>query len=977
MSVTSTLKKQVDMPVWEYCRFAPIVSAAGMTLCSDPSDGGRYMYYMGATCYRYDTWSDGWQLIATPNYALTTVGTSTYQVANGYRGKVISATSTTLTMAGLQGQKLLNKKIRIVSGKGMGQERTISAVDETLIWDHGVATAASTSVITDNQTIPKKWKINQWTGYQVRLVYGVGQSQVRKILYNDFNSLTVTDPNWQPYDSWNNTGFAATAPYALPVVNTQYFIESTNVTISSPWTTIPDNTSRYMVLSGGVWFLTGKTLAAGSAAMQYYDVISDTWITKTTPGGFWPVLAQTDIALEHTGEKAGTFDTGLITFVDPSTTLANRMIIDTSKNWTTERYSNYEIRLKDVSFGTIQRRRILGNDGSTMHIERGWTTNPSLNDTYEIYGDTNAIWVTGNAQSSVYKYLIEEDLWTAGQNYDSGVTSNIAFAKAGNMGFHVTNCSVNNAGVITINPTPTAPGNGYRVGDVLLVTGGTAKVRVLAINPSTGYGFGGPVAALELFSNGPAGTYTAGTGKATSYFFPAAGGGGTGCTIEITSVGLTAWATTTVLHDFKVGDVVYGYGCTDASWNQPFTITTCDSTNIFQFIPNTSAGAIGFTLNSSTVIVDPTKNWIVNEHQGKAVTLTNVFAAATAPLIQIRKIASNTATALTVATIGANTLGTGKYIISDLNFFGRDDQVKINGQGSNSRATGGNATQILDSTKSWQPGQWMGYKVKVLCGTGFDKGEIVIATNDSSSLTLTTPGFTPDRSTKYRIMDSYGTAVNTLAATTLADTTKNWAVNQWVGKNLRLSIPTLTPAIETLITANTSTGLTFVTTTTACDANTVYTILGDASKNSGTNVMWNWGSSRTADRGKYLFVPRGGTAVAVGLNAIDRYDITQDEWDNTIFTNPNTEIETLGCQWAYDGKDRIYWTPSGAQATRVFAMNINSFEIEPAGIHPYANGAAVQGNRMEIIRTADGLKYLFTMRVTGAEFFKTLLWWND
>jgi len=378
MAVEIKLKKQVDMPVWEWCRFAPIVASVGLTLCSDESVGGRWIYYIGTACYRYDTWSDGWQIIATPNLALTTLGASRYTVFGGYRGKVISGTTDTITMAGLYGDKLLNYKIRICSGKGIGQERTIKSIVHKK-HDFGVATTASATIITDNQTIPKKWKINQWVGYQVRLTFGTGQSQVRKILYNDNTTLTVSDPNWQPYDHWNNTGFSATAPYALPVnAVTHYVIESSVVTMDTSWTTIPDESSRYVVLSGAIWFLTQRTLALGAAALQYYDILSDTWTTKTCPGGIFTVLATSDVSIERTGEGGGCFTSGI------TTSSTDRTMTDSNAVWEVDRYNNYQLRITDPITETTQRRRIIGNSTDTIYIQKPWDIIPTSAYTYTI-----------------------------------------------------------------------------------------------------------------------------------------------------------------------------------------------------------------------------------------------------------------------------------------------------------------------------------------------------------------------------------------------------------------------------------------------------------------------------------------------------------------------------------------------------------------------------------------------------------------
>jgi len=61
MTVTNNNIKQVDLPVWEWCRFAPTISTAYSSLCTG-GENQRYIYYMvSVVLYRYDTYSDGWQ----------------------------------------------------------------------------------------------------------------------------------------------------------------------------------------------------------------------------------------------------------------------------------------------------------------------------------------------------------------------------------------------------------------------------------------------------------------------------------------------------------------------------------------------------------------------------------------------------------------------------------------------------------------------------------------------------------------------------------------------------------------------------------------------------------------------------------------------------------------------------------------------------------------------------------------------------
>jgi len=81
---------------------------------------------------------------------------------------------------------------------------------------------------------------------------------------------------------------------------------------------------------------------------------------------------------------------------------------------------------------------------------------------------------------------------------------------------------INTESIITINPIPTSGGSGYKIGDILSITGGKGgKVEVTGVT-------GGVVDTVSLIEGGI--DYTVGAGKVTS------GGSGTGCTIEIINV---------------------------------------------------------------------------------------------------------------------------------------------------------------------------------------------------------------------------------------------------------------------------------------------------------------------------------------------------------------------------------------------------------------------------------------------------------
>jgi hypothetical protein len=78
--------------------------------------------------------------------------------------------------------------------------------------------------------------------------------------------------------------------------------------------------------------------------------------------------------------------------------------------------------------------------------------------------------------------------------------------------------------------------------------------------------------------------------------------------------------------------------------------------------------------------------------------------------------------------------------------------------------------------------------------------------------------------------------------------------------------------------------------------------------------------------------------------------------------------------YAYDGSDRIYIQKDSTG--RCFYLDINTYKLEGAGTMPYiigtaGIGTAVNGNRMEILKTSDGLKYLYVMKHTGAALSAT------
>jgi hypothetical protein len=944
MALTNNLKPILDQPVWEWARFAPTVTSALSGLCTSEDGDARYMYYLSNNVFwRYDTVTDTYLQLATPIVAPVTALSLKYSKYSGNRGRVLSQVSTTkLKIPYIGGGTMLNGgNIVIRYGAGAGQERTIVSVDPEFTEDSGLVTNTAPSFITDTT---KRWKPNQWVGFNCRVTYSTGRQLQRTILYNTVDTLWFTDGNYQPYEPFDNVGFNPTAPTAVAGTQSSFIITSQVVTLNSPLTVNTDNTSRFIIQTGTIWLLSSAATAP-FFTWQMYDIANDIWMQKTANGGIFTGSIGTDFAVERTGALGGAYVTGTAT----STTV--RTLADSTKSMVVDDYVNYQIRITG-GLGMGQRRRIIANGTNYFEVASKWDVTPNATSTYSVFADTDTIFFSGNGNSSMLKYSVEADLWSQGNLYDYGVTSAATVQRDGTLPFGIAS-GVRNIGAIT-SIVINNGGSGYRLGDVLNITGGfgtNGKAFVEAISPT------GVITSVSLMRCGAG--YSPTTGATTS------GGTGTSATLNIVSAGTVCTVTTVAAHQFKIGDVVTLRGMTEAAYNTTVTIlgvdgTTAAAPTTFDFI---TTALLSFTIalsQSGTVVVDTSKNWDVNELVGKTIGVATLGAAGS---YQWRRIASNTATTITVTNVlgTAAVNGTSRYVINEAEALGRDVQYPVITQGAAGAATGGSTTTLVDTSKNWIPGSYNGYRVRIVAGTGLGN-EFAITTNTATTLTYATQTFTPDITTRYQIMATFGIATSG-STTTIVDTTKNWKVNQWAGKRVRITGGTNT-TLEITVTSNTSNTLTFAAQVSAMDASTQYTILGIPTRAAGMGLIFPYNSNN----GRYLWNFAGaGTSIA------DRYDITTDTWEYGNFISPQTEGFPLGSMYAYDGQDRIYINIGATN--RLAYFDVIKREFINSGTIPYGHSTAILGSRMEIVSTSDGLKFLYIMRHTGQEMCRTLLFW--
>ena len=542
------LRKQVDLPTWEWLRFSPVVPTTGLS-CSCVADNslfnensGRYIYYLlnATNFWRYDTIADTYEQLASPPNAPLTASSMRFAGAQGYYNRVVSATSTTIFSGVPFGQAAVGYKIRIVSGRGAGQERVITSVSDPTVADYGAATAGTTQTITDTA---KTWtsglvgstiNVNNWVGYVVRTLFGTGNNQVRKILYNSATVLTIGDVSF-----FQNDMFASNTMVA-PAAGTVYQIEASTITVDTAWDVTPDNTSRYVIQSGGIWLISGAA-ANPFYTLQYYDVLHDMWYARSAVTNM-VVAAPSDVSLERLTENSSLWlqniatsgstttlvdntqawttnqwagyelfiytGTGRGQFVIVTSNTANTLtfpaittapdatsryqllgydggqssgsntantLADTSKTWAVNRWANYAVRILSGT-GAGQVRRILSNTATALTVSGGWNILPTSASVYVIQPDSDTMYFGWGGSAETFMHNVGIDMLTHGRQYDSGI-ANIACALLSDSAHTIYEqipVSITSlAGTTTITATTTQAHN-FRVGQWVSIRGVTS-----------------------------------------------------------------------------------------------------------------------------------------------------------------------------------------------------------------------------------------------------------------------------------------------------------------------------------------------------------------------------------------------------------------------------------------------------------------------------------------------------------------------
>ncbi len=883
---SNTLRVQVDTPIWEWCRTAPAVSSAISTsTASDSATNpihGRYIYYLIAAAgfYRYDTWSDTYMQLSSPPIAPATWSSMKFSGAYGFEGRVLSATSTTITAPAYFGQVLNGFAIRIESGTGAGQRRTITNVADAVVAQTGIMTAVGAGVtFTDSLSTAA---INQYAGYQVRVITGSGIGAVRRILHHTATVFTYADILGYEIDV--NTNPAIPSPVfaaAAAGVGSVYNIESSVITVNSAWDVTPDSSSHFVVESGGI-FLVSSAAAAPFHTLQFYDIVSDTWYIRSATTNLFTAVG-TDGVIERVVRNASLISSSTATSGTTTT------LTDTAQNWAVNALVGRWVRFTSgtIPAGGVDRlRKITANTATQLTWVGSITTAPDATTKYRIEGFT-AGFVTSAGSNTLVDSAAVADEWTTDRwaNYRVLIVSGTGVGQERKI-------LSNDATTLTLFPdnnwevTPDTT-SGY------MILSNHDKIYIMLAGSSAlvGYSIDADMAAHgRIFDYGTPrqGAVTLCNSAGILSRRPQA-------INTLTRSGTTATCTTVNPHRLKVGDYIKVQGALGgdgALYNITTQVVAVTSALIFTYTMGGTPGANAtFTGHSITTLTDASKNWTINGWANYMVyfAITNPVAG-TGLLASVGiEIASNTATTLTFKANAALTTlnGIGRYVISERGGHGAKDSGICTGVQA--------AGTIVDTSKTWAVNSLTGRRVKRTGGTGQADAEAIINSNTATALTLSAAGTTP-------------------------------------------------------VATNTS-----------------YIIYEEPVRGLGTSLNAGYGMTNRALTGKYLFSSRGGA-----VNGWDRFNINTNRWE-IMSISPQIETLTTGSNYAYDGYDRIYFTKDNTQ--RIYYIDLNTNWLHGSGQYPYLAPTAVIGNRMEIIETSEGLRYLWINRASAVECFKQLLWY--
>lgn len=1095
---SNLLQKQVDLPVWEWLRPLPVVATTGLsascvadTALFHPTSG-RYLYILlnATNFWRYDTISDTYLQLASPPQAPVSPSSIRFAGSQGFYNRVIAATSTTIDAGLPSARAAVGYKIRILSGKGAGQERVITAVSDPIVVDSSAVTTGATTSITDTSRAfitsytGSTANVNGYANYMVRIITGTGINQTRKILYHSATQLVTGDVNFVQNDPFASNTIVA------PGTNSAYQIEYNTLTVDTAWTVTPDSTSRFVIQSGGIWLVSGAA-ATPFYTLQYYDVLHDMWYSKPAHTQMF-AAAGTEMSLERMTENSSLWyqsvatggstttivdtaadwttnewanycvyiysGTGLeqiskitsntgntLTFASIGTAAAAgskyqilgydcgissgsntyNTLNDSTESWAANRWDNYAVRIL-AGKGAGQLRTIVSNSSTTLTLAKAWSVLPDETSIYSIQGDSEQMYIAPGGVGEIFVHNGGyADVPTHSRITETGIAcvaaawlSNADHVIYEQMPFALSSLS----GTTTITATTVQPHN-LKVGQYVSIRGVTNStdqynvcglVQIASVPSITTFTYTPPATG--------SGTYTLGlTALSTSVLTDASKDYRDNVSSSNTTTITFGRKTPTNINGWYASGTNIAIGTRVVSGAGTVTVTLSSTqagspTGVIVFSPwgpttNYTATGSGGGAGVATVSLSANapancNGWLITgtgipvntkvfSGQGtSSLVLTNACSGAVsgtvtlvphetagkliyynsaAPAITTGAAAaqcafvSGTSGGSSVSFVGAAaaapTAAVSRYAIGSLELLGS----AIDGQNltyfAGVMVGTQSTTQIQDTNAYWStatgsaasaglttitlsataPGSVNGW---FIAGTGITAGTWIVSGAGTTTLTLSRP--------------TSGAVSGTMTCTA-------WN-NSLISRRVKMTTSTGISQDLALTAVTPTTGvLTFGTATAGATGTTAYCVYSLPARGAGSELNWVSNNSGTNSKGRFIWVPRCG-----GVAGIDKLDLSSDKVVLNYYI-PFTETLTTGTYWAYDQGNRIYFQKDAT--LRMYYIDLDTNTIHGAGMAPYAVGTAQIGNKMDIITTADGLKYLYFNRHGGQEMYRQLLFY--
>lgn len=749
---SNKLQKIVDLPVWEWMRFAPLTADGKSVMVKVPYVSGsgqpyNQAYFLSTQQFsRYDMISDSWTYFGNvfpinPN----NMHTATWKIDDGHYGYAISASGSQM-VGGFGNQKqVVGYKVKILTGKGRGQVRNIVDCTEPTIVDTLTVTAynnnlANTNYITDSN---KRWRVNQWRNYQVRVYLGTAQQvYVRKVIYNNHDTLFFANIDYHAIDPHQAYNHVTEASWTAPAANvSRATIEYNTITVDQPWTVQPDDTSKYVVMCGTLHVLSNRA-GATNYYHHRYDPIYGSWLAMHAMYGVYPAAQGLDLGIISIDSSlTPKYLTGSITNVTGST------IIDSSQSLFVNEFSNYRF----FNTTTGQSRTILSSGTSSFRIAECDIPN-NIGDSYYIDADDDKLYASGQGYAAMSQFSLRTNSWAQQQRFDEGVVNNgfVRYSSSFEQMFPIFNITrTGSVGLVTtIVPHP------FKDGDRIIIGGATGSDASI-------YNVEGVVTSSYFLSGS---NLTSATGPTLfSYGLPSTPSANAGFNAITTNIVFDAsknwinnqWSgSCLVLYSNSYDNPTMQFrlivGNTSQSLVVSPVLTTAVNTGVwgYQILSSASFGAaapIGtgsYQFSGSTIsglpflFVSASNSASLNPiPYGAPITGSSIPAGTT-----IRSFQQSGS--IIQISINANALST----TNDIGY-----TSSLEASAGYGVATGGSTTTLVDAAKNWQPNQWIGARLKFLAGNNANQ-EVTISSNTANTITFGALGAAVDSNVLYSII---------------------------------------------------------------------------------------------------------------------------------------------------------------------------------------------------------------------------------